>query len=240
MMDLKEFLELSKNYNVIPVTKRLFAGSETPIGIYQKLAGSRPDTFLLESAEQGVWGRYSFIGAASRGQLLADDSRAHWVGSSSPLPENGQLPVDPVAALDTVQSSWRSSPVDFPLSSGLVGFMSWGAVNLTEQLPSAKKASYSIPLYGFNQFSELVVMDHQRSELILVSVVFLEADGSEADYDRALASIDALEAKVREQTPAMISEPNWPEADGSGQFGAFSGATATLGFIKNDPTLQVS
>jgi len=213
MMDLKEFLELSKNYNVIPVTKRLFAGSETPIGIYQKLAGSRPDTFLLESAEQGVWGRYSFIGAASRGQLLADDSGAHWVGNSSPLPDNGQLPVDPVAALDTVQSSWRSSPVDFPLSSGLVGFMSWGAVNLTEQLPSAKKASYSIPLYGFNQFSELVVMDHQRSELILVSVVFLEADGSEEDYDRALASIDALEAKVREQTPAMISEPNWPEAE---------------------------
>ena len=174
MIDYEQLEKLSSDYNVIPVVKRLFSGSETPIGVYQKLAGARPDTFLLESAEQGVWGRYSFIGVSSRGQLTATNDKATWIGDAKCLPDGSLLPEDPIAALETLQTAWRSSPVDFPLSSGLVGFLSWGAVNLTETLPVAKPADYSIPLYGFNQFSDLVVMDHQKSELLLVSVVFVD------------------------------------------------------------------
>ena len=71
MLSFEQVKELSKSYNVIPVSKKLFAGTETPMGIYQKLCETRPNTFLLESAEQGVWGRYSFIGVRSRGQLVA-------------------------------------------------------------------------------------------------------------------------------------------------------------------------
>ena len=213
MISFEEFEVLAAQYNVIPVTKRLFAGSETPIGIYQKLADTRPDTFLLESAEQGVWGRYSFIGSESRGQLLATEDGVTWVGNSSPLPTSEELSSDPVTALESIQTAWKSSPADFPLSSGLVGFMSWGAVNLTEKLPAAKEQAYSIPLYGFNQFSEMVVLDHQRSELILVSVVFLDGSPLREIYDRAVLGLTNLEQKVREPSPAMISEPNWPDAD---------------------------
>jgi anthranilate synthase component I len=42
---------------VIPVVRRLLADGETPIGLYRKLAGERPGTFLLESAEHGGPGR---------------------------------------------------------------------------------------------------------------------------------------------------------------------------------------
>ena len=50
-----------------PVTRRLLADSETAVGIYRKLAGNRPGTVLLESAEQGKrWARYSFVGRAQR------------------------------------------------------------------------------------------------------------------------------------------------------------------------------
>ena len=87
MIGFEQLEELSSEYNVIPIVKRLFSGSETPIGIYQKLAGSRADTFLLESAEQGVWGRYSFIGVASRGQLTATDRKATWIGDAKCLPD---------------------------------------------------------------------------------------------------------------------------------------------------------
>ncbi|NBU23247.1 MAG: anthranilate synthase component I, partial [Actinobacteria bacterium] len=76
MLSFQEVLELSKTYNVIPITKRLFASSETALGLYQKLCDTRPNTFLLESAEQGVWGRYSFIGVQSRGQLITKGEKA--------------------------------------------------------------------------------------------------------------------------------------------------------------------
>lgn len=208
MLTLEQVVELSKTYNVIPLTKRLFASTETPLGVYHKLCGSRPNTFLLESAEQGVWGRYSFIGVSSRGQLVADSERAWFLGAD-PVPGDS-LPSDPLGALEALQQYWKSSPTDFPLSSGLVGFVSWGAVNLLEKLPKPAARDYEVPLLAFNQFSELIVMDHQKSELLLVSVIFASAD-IEASYDDAVAAIAELETQLRTPTEAVISEPSWPE-----------------------------
>jgi anthranilate synthase component I len=208
MLSFEQFSELAKNYNVIPVTKKLFSSTETPLGIYQKLCGQRPNTFLLESAEQGVWGRYSFIGVRSRGQLIAQSETAEFLGPNA-LPA-GELPADPLAALDALQQAWVSAPAEFPLSSGLVGFVSWGAVHLLEDLPAAGSKDYEVPLLGFNQFSELVVMDHQSSELLLVSVVFIDGEPLQESYQNALKSIARLEAELRKPTEALISEPAWP------------------------------
>jgi anthranilate synthase component 1 len=209
MLTLQEVKDLAKSYNVIPVTKRLFSGTETPLGIYQKLCDVRPNTFLLESAEQGVWGRYSFIGASSRGQLIADNERAQWLSDFPALPV-GELSEDPLAALEQLQSAWHSAPVGFPLSSGLVGFVSWGAVNLIEKLPTAKSSDYEVPLYGFNQFRDLIVMDHKSAELILVSVIFVDGTDLEISYANAIRDLALLEDQLRKPTRALISTPNWP------------------------------
>ena len=210
-MELNELLELAKNYNVIPVVRRLFSGTETPLGIYQKLCGDRPGTFLLESAEQGVWGRYSFVGVGSRGSLMADET-AYWRSEHAALPA-GELAPDPIAALRQMQAAWQSAPIDFPLSSGLVGFISWGLVGLLESLPEQKSASYDIPLYGFNQFSSLVVLDHQKSELILVSVLFVDGGDLPQKLASAEAELDRLEAEIAKPTAAIISKPSWPEPE---------------------------
>ena len=209
MLSYSEVLELSGNYNVVPLTKRLFASTETPLGVYHKLCGTRPNTFLLESAEQGVWGRYSFIGVASRGQLVAQDSKASFAGGSA-LPNAQILPEDPLVALETLQQAWRSAPSDVPLISGLVGFVSWGAVNLIESLPESGPRDYEVPLLAFNQFSELVVMDHKSSELLLVSVIFVDGSDLRNSYDAAVLNLERLEAQLRAPTASMISEPNWP------------------------------
>lgn len=210
MLSFEQVKELAKSHNVIPVSKKLFAGTETPMGIYQKLCGARPNTFLLESAEQGVWGRYSFIGVRSRGQLVATEESVQWISEHNALP-SGELPTGPLDALEALQSNWHSAPVDFPLSSGLVGFVSWGAVNLLERLPASKTADYEVPLLAFNQFSQLIVMDHLSAELILVGVVFVDGSDLEASYRRVLEELSEAETQLRQPTPALISEPNWPE-----------------------------
>lgn len=212
MLSFQEVLDLSSHYNVIPVSKKLFAGTETPLGIYQKLCDQRPNTFLLESAEQGVWGRYSFIGVKSRGQLVATADSVNWVSEHSALP-TGELTKQPLDALEALQSAWHSAPVDFPLSSGLVGFVSWGAVNLLEKLPASKSADYKVPLLAFNQFSQLIVMDHLSAELLLVGVVFADGSDLKASYESVLSELAETETLLREPTPALISEPNWPEPD---------------------------
>ena len=92
--------------NVIPVIRRLFSDTETPLGLYQKLCGTRPNTFLLESAEQGVWGRYSFVGVKSRGQLVATAAGVDWISDQPALPNGGDLPSDPIGGLEALQQGW--------------------------------------------------------------------------------------------------------------------------------------
>ena len=95
--DLETFRDYAKDRRVIPVTRRLLADAETPIGVYGKLAAEREGTFLLESAENGgVWSRYSFIGVRSAATLTERDGEAVWTGNPPVgLPQTG----DPLKAL---------------------------------------------------------------------------------------------------------------------------------------------
>src|SRR5438067_1414457 len=92
----EEFRDLAMGRRVIPVTRRLLADAETPVGVYRKLAGDRPGTFLLESAENGrSWSRWSFVGVRSPAALTVVDGVAAWTGTPPVgLPQGG----DPLAA----------------------------------------------------------------------------------------------------------------------------------------------
>ena len=95
--DLARFRELAPGRRVIPVVRRLLADGETPVGLYRKLAGERPGTFLLESAEHGrAYSRYSFIGVRSSAMLSEVDGVARWTGRPPvDVPAGG----DPLVAL---------------------------------------------------------------------------------------------------------------------------------------------
>src|SRR5690242_21826473 len=104
--DEATFLALAQRRRVVPVTRRLLADGETPVGVYRKLAGG-PGTFLLESAEQGsgsggtAWSRYSFVGVRSAATLTERDGQAVWLGNP---PEGVPRTGDPVSVLrDTVR-----------------------------------------------------------------------------------------------------------------------------------------
>lgn len=211
-MELREFIELAEQFNVIPLTRTLFAGGETPLGTYEKLCNGRSGTFLLESAEHGVWARFSFIGVENRGVLSESEGLATWLGEQPALPAGQDLPSDPLDALAAMQASWRSAPVaEIPLNSGLVGFVSWRAVSKLESLPDAGPAEYSIPLLSFMQFSKLVVHDHLRNEVVLVVPAYLDGSMSpEASYEVASLQLAELEAEIRRPSTAMIDQISWP------------------------------
>ena len=59
---LDEFIEQANTRRVISIHARLLADDLTPVGLYEHLCGDRAGTFLFESAEQGVWSRWSFVG----------------------------------------------------------------------------------------------------------------------------------------------------------------------------------
>ena len=110
--------------------------AETPVGVYRKLAGDRPGTFLLESAEHGgVWSRWSIVGAASRATLTERDGLAHWVGE--PPVGRADRPAWPPRRC---AAPWRPSPPSRspglpPLTGGMVGAITYDAVRRWERVP---------------------------------------------------------------------------------------------------------
>src|ERR1700686_1052846 len=68
--------DLAQEGNVVPVRARFVDDCETPVSAFLKLRAGEPQgapCFLLESAEQGQVGRYSFVGFRPRSVLRWSD-----------------------------------------------------------------------------------------------------------------------------------------------------------------------
>src|SRR5919108_4653786 len=73
--------ELACAGNAIPVRASFVDDCETPVSAFLKLRGEGP-CFLLESAERGRLGRYSFLGITPRAVLRWEDGvLSEWSGS---------------------------------------------------------------------------------------------------------------------------------------------------------------
>ena len=216
MLSKSEFLELAKEYQVIPIVQSVFSGSETPVSIFDKLASSSPGSFLLESAEQGVWSRYSFIGVRNYGFLTSDNGSLCWKSSDGVRP----FPLETVSldglsdleGLALMQKSWKAAPVEGlpPLVSGLVGLLGWDTVHQIERLAARKPKEMPIPDLAMAVIRDLVVVDHQDSTLKLVSNVYLSADSnSEAEYELALERISAMRQGLLKTDQPFLADVNF-------------------------------
>lgn len=203
---------------IVPVVRVLFADSETPLGIFRKLAiraggRLRPGSFLLESAEQGgIWSRYSFIGVAAFGALTEQRGRPVWQDWGVPASRafgSGGITGDYLEALDDLHSHWASPRVPGlpPLTGGLVGYIGWDAVRLLERLPDAPPADYAVPEIGMVFASEVVAIDHFTGTVSLIATVLndgaLVADAAWADAQHRL---DALERRLGAPTEAQLAQ----------------------------------
>lgn len=202
---LTDFLELSKTSRVVPVIEEVFSDNQSPLAIFQALAESNEGSFLLESAEQGVWSRFSFVGVNVRGRLVQNHGKpVEWVSSSgaSALPSdlNLQLPTAALDALDLVSQSWKSGSNEqgIPLTSGLVGTIGWDLIRDLEQLPAGPEEENPTPRISFSMIQDLVVIDHQSASLLFISNVFIEGQSPE--------ELEDLFAQAKSRLAAMQTE----------------------------------
>jgi len=198
-MDLAEFRAYAKVSNVIPVSRKLLADSETPLGVYKKLAKSAANTFLLESAEHGgTWSRYSFIGVRSEATLSEKDGVAYWQGTA---PAGAPTGIDPLEALRLSAAHLHSPKIPGlpPLTGGLVGFMGYDVVRRLEKLPSLSQKDIPLPELSFMLTSDLAVMDHSEGTITLIANA-INWDGSDDRIDEAYAAcierLDRMQADL--------------------------------------------
>jgi len=206
----QEFLDDAATRRVTPVVRRLFADSETPMGLYRKLA-TGTGSFLLESADQGgKWARYSFMGVSVHGTLSEHDGVARWSdrGMSEAEAFGGTTPKEPLEALAALNERWASPPVPGlpPFGGGMVGHIGWEAVRHLERLPHQPPALHAVPPMFLSLVRDFVAFDHSTSEVVLVALVHSIDPATKADYDDAVERLEALHLALAQPSASTLHQ----------------------------------
>ncbi|MCQ4081482.1 anthranilate synthase component I [Streptomyces sp. RB6PN25] len=219
--DLAGFRALARDRRVIPVTRRLLADGDTPIGLYRKLAAERPGTFLLESAENGrSWSRYSFVGVHSSAALTERDGKAHWLGTP---PIGVPIDGDPLKALRATVETLHT-PRDLhsagalpPFTGGMVGYLGYDVVRRLERIGDHGKDDLHLPELTMLLTSDLAVLDHWDGTVLLIANAINHNDldtGVDEAYADAVARLDAMAADLArplDTTACELPPPQLPE-----------------------------
>jgi anthranilate synthase component 1 len=202
---LEDARELAREGNVVPVRARIVDDCETPVSAFLKLRAGEPEgapCFLLESAEQGQVGRYSFVGIRPRSVLRWSDGK---------MTEDGGDPVeepDPYGAVAERLAAYRPAPVEGlpPFVGGAVGFFGYDLVRTVEPLGPANPDPLGLPDMALMVTDVLLVFDHLRHELTIMSCAFASDDGEiDAAYETAAAAIADVRERLRGAVPAPES-----------------------------------
>ncbi len=208
---LDEFLDLARDRRVVSVYTRLLADDLTAVGLYHRLCGDRDHTFLLESADNGMWSRWSFVGVHAVATLTEAGGEAHWTGRPlAGLPTGG----DPLQVLaETLRI--LHTPADEslpPLTSGMVGYLAYDVVRRLEVLPDGNPDDLGLPELVMMMVSDMAILDHHTGEVWLLANAF-NFDDSDDCADTAWADardrVLAMAARLAEpMTPAVaVADP---------------------------------
>jgi anthranilate synthase component I len=209
--DLERARELARTANVIPVRYRFIEDCETPVSAFLKLRGDGP-AFLLESAEQGRLGRWSFLGFRPRSVLRwSAGVLSEWGAEIAAQSGGGATPdetlktLDPYAAVaDYVGRYEIAEPEQLPpFAGGAVGFFGYDLVRTVEPLGEPNPDPLGLPDMALMITDVLVAFDHQRHEVTLIANAFVEDGGIEEAYSRAVETIGEVRERLREPVPGV-------------------------------------
>ncbi len=180
-----------------PVVREVPADLETPVSAFLKLKGHGA-RFLLESVEMGEnLGRYSFIGLdylknikVLPGHLVVEES-----GTSQVVPLEGKNPLE---LLRTIMAPLALAHDGLPgLVGGAVGYVGYDFARFLEKLPSLKADPLGLPLCNFYLASTMVIFDHVKHKMLLVTVASADPQGK----------LDEVAAHLRQPLSAEWTSP---------------------------------
>jgi len=201
-----EYLDQTADGRIVPVRATIPADLETPVSVFLKLRG-RPAAFLLESVERGVqMGRHSFIGLSVAADIRLDAGRVTIARTRGGETLRTVQDVDRDDPLAPVREELRSCPLLLdpelrlpPPFGGAVGFLGFDMVGYFENIALPAAADGDLPDYRFIFPRTLVVFDHVKSEIEILS---LPDGAAEADHAAACREIEAVLDALAEPLPA--------------------------------------
>ncbi len=202
----RAFRERVQTGRRVPVAREFPSDTLTPVRLFRRMRGPGREAFLLESVEGGESvARYTFLGVGPTARFRVRDGRTCIEREGRvESPEGG-----PLQALERL-----ARPEEFvpdaelpPLSRGVVGYLSYDAVRLFEEIPDRQSRQGEIPDALFLLFEAVVAFDHPRQRLLLLTTLDPAVDGG-GDPDRA---VDAAVARL-DRLESLLDAPDPPAA----------------------------
>ncbi|TSJ61469.1 anthranilate synthase component I [Starkeya sp. 3C] len=199
------------------VSTTLIADLETPVSAFLKIAGERPNSFLLESVEGGATrGRYSMIGIEPDVIWRCRGERAEINRHAATDPEAFEPCTDkPLVSLRKLVAESRIQlPAGAPpMAAGVFGYLGYDMVRQMERLPEAKPDILGVPDSLFIRPTVMVIFDTVRDEITVVTPVRPEAGISAgAAYEKARERLERVIAALDSALPNLPAEDAFHQA----------------------------
>ncbi len=199
--------ELVPGANVIPLSLTYTDDCETPVSALLKLRDGGP-AFLLESAERGQVGRFSFVGTSPHRILrwrdgILSEYAGDAVSGESPDLERIEAP-DPYRSLKRYLERFRVAELPDlpPFAGGVVGLFGYDLVRTVEPLGPAAPDPLDLPDLALMVTDVLLAFDHLHNRLTITACAWIDEHGSfDEAWDAAAVRIGAVRERLRGPVP---------------------------------------
>jgi anthranilate synthase component 1 len=202
---------------LLPICCDILADMETPVSAYCKIA-SDAYSFLLESVVGGEHiARYSFIGIDPYLVMKHDGNIATLHRPASNMDTSiEEIPCfDPLVLVQAeLEQYYLVDPLGIEHDSlpsfhgGAVGYLAYETAARFEHLPVPEKDALGLPLAIFCFTETVLVFDHLKHRVRIVTHLHLDTPDLEAEYERVLAIIEDIEQRLH-KAPHLPEEPDF-------------------------------
>lgn len=188
------FLRDARQYSTIPIIRRFFVDTATPIQLFQQL--KKEAVFLLESQDSSSpWSRYSFIGLNPYGYVKEENRLYHFQDSSFGISLEDK---DFKNLFEKVLAYLNVKPLNttVPFYGGAVGCLGYDAITGFEPVPEHGNNDLGLAKVSFLFCETILAFDHEDKELQVFHHVRLKGTETETEagerYDQAVKKIGHL------------------------------------------------
>jgi anthranilate synthase component 1 len=192
---LEEFLKKAKRGDIVPVYREIMADIETPVSVFLKLDKGEY-SFLLESVEGGEkLGRYSFIGCSPH--IIFKVKNKEGMINEGGKEVRIDIEKDPLEYLKNILplSNFMKDDNLPDFCGGAVGYIGYDYIKYLEDIPDKNIDDLNLPDLYFLIVNEVVIFDHLKHIMIIVSNVKVKEEPKKA-YQEAIDKIEMIAREI--------------------------------------------
>lgn len=189
---------LSKEYNIIPICKEVYADIITPITLLRKISQVSNKYYLFESVIGGEkWGRYSLLGFSPIAHATCK------CGCITIEDENKEKNIiyskKPMEVIRIFLKKYKAPKLTGmpPFTGGFVGYFSYSMFGYTEPILKFKDSNFND--FDLMLFDKVIVYDHLKQKLKII--VNMKTDDLINNYNNALNDIEDIINLINDLSP---------------------------------------